>query len=132
MNLIYWGRQSYTSETLDWKNNHDSLQQYKVTQETNRVIFKKHLLHWNTWHTLSAPEIMLLTSGIILLLLVISYPKKYFAWDKAITMAEAVVKPEITEWLMNRISHPSLDGEKIKCKLYLNKICWKRELGNKK
>jgi hypothetical protein len=51
---------------------------------------------------------MLLINGTILLLRTISYPKKYFAWDSAITMAEALVKPEITEWLMKRISHPSL------------------------
>jgi hypothetical protein len=33
---------------------------------------------------------------------------KYLIWDKPITMAEAVVKPDITEWLMKRISQPSL------------------------
>lgn len=59
-------------------------------------------------HTSLAPSIMLLISGIISLLRTILYPKKYFAWDNAITMAEAVVKPEMTEWLMKRISHPSL------------------------
>jgi len=63
-------------------------------------------------HTLSAPAIILLINGIILLLLSISYPKKYFACDKPITIAEAVVKPEITEWLMKRISHPSLKKTK--------------------
>ena len=56
---------------------------------------------------------MLLTSGTILLLRSTSYPKKYFIWDKAITMAEAVVKPEITEWLMKRRSHPSLETKRI-------------------
>lgn len=40
---------------------------------------------------------MLLTNGTILLLRAMLYPKKYFACDKAITMAEADVKPEITE-----------------------------------
>jgi hypothetical protein len=29
-------------------------------------------------------------------------------WDKPITIAEAVVNPDITEWLMKRISQPSL------------------------
>jgi hypothetical protein len=51
---------------------------------------------------------MLLTRGIILLLRVILYPRKYFACDRAITIAEDVVKPEMTEWLIKRISHPSL------------------------
>lgn len=67
-------------------------------------------------HTPSAPAIMLSISGKILLLRSTSYPKKYFAWDKAITMAEAVVKPEMTEWLMKRIIHPSLDRRRIQCK----------------
>jgi hypothetical protein len=29
-------------------------------------------------------------------------------WDKPIAIAEAVVNPDITEWLMKRISQPSL------------------------
>jgi hypothetical protein len=33
-------------------------------------------------------------------------------------MAEAVVKPEITEWLMKRRSHPSLKVQRIDCKNY--------------
>lgn len=45
---------------------------------------------------LSAPSIILLTTGIIWLLLDTSYPRKYFACDKPITKAEAVVNPDIT------------------------------------
>lgn len=59
-------------------------------------------------HTSWIPSIMLVIRGIILLLLVMLYPRKYLIWERPITMAEAVVNPEITEWLMNRINHPNL------------------------
>lgn len=58
-----------------------------------------------------APAMILSVNGKILLLWTMSYPRKYFAWDKAIIMAEEEIKPEITEWLMNRSSQPSLQQQ---------------------
>lgn len=58
-----------------------------------------------------APAMILSVNGKSLLLWTMSYPRKYFAWDKAIIMAEEEIKPEITEWLMNRSSQPSLQQQ---------------------
>jgi hypothetical protein len=46
--------------------------------------------------------------GMILLLLVMLYPRKLLACENAIIIAEADVNPEIMEWLMKWTSHPSL------------------------
>jgi hypothetical protein len=51
---------------------------------------------------------MLSMRGIILLLLVLLYPRKLLACEKAIIIAEADVNPELLEWLMKWTSHPSL------------------------
>ena len=88
----------------------------KTHRHTPWAVNHDNLKHKCTW---SAPAIMLFTRGIISLLRTTLYPKKSFAWDNAIIMAEAVVKPEITEWLMKRRSHPSLDIMKSNIKTFL-------------
>lgn len=90
------------SNAVEWGNEKNIWENYNC----------KHLYINHAEHTSSIPAIILLIRGTILLVRSISYPRKYFAWDKAITIAEAVVKPEITEWLMKRIIHPSLEKKK--------------------